>query len=74
MCFIFQKNTFSLKEEMGFNDDEMKSLLLREPKLWMKSKSLTLISVRKNACKITVNKKGFITEHNIVIFLPAKAG
>ena len=38
LCFIFQMNTFSLKEEMGFSDSELRSLLLKAPKLWMKSK------------------------------------
>jgi hypothetical protein len=47
MCFIFQKNTFSLKEEMGFNDDEMRRLLLRQPKLWMKSKLPSPVSVKE---------------------------
>jgi hypothetical protein len=42
MFLIFQVNTFSLKEEMGFNDEEMRSLLLKAPKLWMKSKLLNL--------------------------------
>ncbi|VVC92924.1 unnamed protein product [Leptidea sinapis] len=28
-------NSFVIKEEMGFNDKEVKSLLLKKPKLWM---------------------------------------
>lgn len=45
---------------MGFSDDEMRSLLLRQPKLWLKSKLLILISVSENACKITWNKKALL--------------
>lgn len=33
-----QKSTFSIKEEMGFDQTEMKTLLLSKPKLWMISK------------------------------------
>lgn len=31
-------NSFSIKEEMGFNADEVKELLLKKPRLWMISK------------------------------------
>ncbi|XP_069698164.1 transcription termination factor 3, mitochondrial [Periplaneta americana] len=37
-------NTFSVKEEMGFNEDEMRALLLKVPKLWMKNNK-NLVSV-----------------------------
>lgn len=30
-----KKNTFCIKEEMGFDEDEVKCLLLSKPKLWM---------------------------------------
>lgn len=30
-----RKNTFTIREEMGFESDEMKQLLLSKPKLWM---------------------------------------
>lgn len=33
---LINGNTFSIKEEMGFTDDEMKYLLLKSPRLWMK--------------------------------------
>lgn len=33
-----RKNTFSIKEEMGFDDEETKQLLLTKPRLWMMSK------------------------------------
>lgn len=33
-----RKNTFSIKEEMGFDEDETKCLLLKKPRLWMMSK------------------------------------
>lgn len=31
-------NTFSIREEMGFNKFQIKSLLLKKPRLWVKSK------------------------------------
>jgi mTERF domain-containing protein, mitochondrial len=33
-----RQNTFSIKEEMGFDDDEMRCLILNKPKIWMMSK------------------------------------
>lgn len=33
-----RKNTFSIKEEMGFTAEETKQLLLNKPRLWMMSK------------------------------------
>ena len=32
-----RENTFAVKEEMGFDKDETKCLLLSKPKLWMMS-------------------------------------
>lgn len=34
-------NSFVIKEEMGFNDKEVKELILGKPKLWMMSKYLS---------------------------------
>lgn len=36
-------NTFIIKEEMGFKDDEVKRLLLAKPRMWMLSKCKELI-------------------------------
>lgn len=33
-------NSFVIKEEMGFEDDEVKALILKKPKLWLLSKYL----------------------------------
>ncbi|XP_050360890.1 transcription termination factor 3, mitochondrial [Nymphalis io] len=35
-------NTFVVKEEMGFNDEEVKTLLLNKPKIWMTSQKSLL--------------------------------
>lgn len=37
-----RKNTFSIKEEMGFNAEETKQLLLNKPRLWMMSMYLLI--------------------------------
>jgi mTERF domain-containing protein, mitochondrial len=34
-----RQNSFSIKEEMGFDDDEMRCLIINKPKIWMMSKS-----------------------------------
>lgn len=33
-----RENTFAIKEEMGFDNDEIKCLILSKPKIWMMSK------------------------------------
>lgn len=35
---IFQRTTFTIKEEMGFDDDESKQLMVTVPKIWHISK------------------------------------
>lgn len=40
-----QKSTFSVKEEMGFDKDEIKCLLLSKPKLWMLSELLIILKI-----------------------------
>lgn len=39
-------NTFTIKEEMGFDKNQMKQLLLRKPKIWVKSKSILQYNFR----------------------------
>lgn len=38
-------NTFVVKEEMGFEDHEVKQLLLAKPRMWMLSKCKGLCSI-----------------------------
>lgn len=40
-----RKSTFSIKEEMGFDQRELKELLLAKPKLWMISKFILIIDL-----------------------------
>ncbi|CAK1549846.1 unnamed protein product [Leptosia nina] len=35
-------NTFVIREEFGFNDNEVKELLLKKPKLWMMNQKILL--------------------------------
>lgn len=44
-------NTFVINEEMGFNDEETKKLLLNTPKIWMLSK-LTIYIISSNNNKL----------------------
>ncbi|XP_076648207.1 mitochondrial transcription termination factor 3 [Halictus rubicundus] len=37
-----KENTFSVKEEMGFNSEEMKNILLTTPRVWIYSRSKVL--------------------------------
>lgn len=39
--FKIKINTLAFKEEMGFNDDEMKEIILQQPKLIVKGKKIT---------------------------------
>lgn len=47
-------NTFSIKEEMGFGNMQMKQLLLDVPKLWMMSKQYTHLYSDKTVFLINI--------------------
>jgi len=57
-------NTFSLKEEMGFSDSELRSLLLKAPKLWMKSKCTSSFLQPRYVWK-TIMWNGFSHQHSL---------
>lgn len=59
---------FGLKEEMGFEDHQLQSLLLTKPKLWIMSTSWTLQTIHVNSHVIWAFDQFFILMFQISQF------
>lgn len=47
-------NTFSVKEEMGFDDEQMKEMLLTTPNIWMMSKQNNNYFITNKLMKVLI--------------------